>query len=173
MWSSSVRVVRCPMTHTLLVSTRGASPAGGGRFRAISALIGPRFLCCDFADLVRRPIASVVQTVGARQIARLLSFRVNDVGKWRKSLASCTQRSKHPTEPSRLKEIWSEWNARNWQTEAWINYRSDTLHRRPGRKLTGNRLGPQGRSGRRRAASLNQGNWFAAIAAATTWLLVS
>ena len=43
----------------------------------------------------------------------------------------------------------------------------------PGRKLTGKRLNPHGRSGRRRAASRNQRNWFAAIAGAMTWRRVS
>ena len=54
-----------------------------------------------------------------------------------------------------------------------MNYRSDILHLRPGRKLSGKRLSPHGRSGRRRAASRNQRNWFAAIAGAMTWLRVS
>jgi hypothetical protein len=54
-----------------------------------------------------------------------------------------------------------------------MNYRSDILHLRPGRKLSGKRLSPHGRSGRRRAASRNQGNWVAAIAGAMTWLRVS
>ena len=54
-----------------------------------------------------------------------------------------------------------------------MNYRSDILHLRPGRKLSGKRLSPHGRSGRRRAASRNQGNWVAATAGAMTWLRVS
>src|ERR1700747_1327554 len=54
-----------------------------------------------------------------------------------------------------------------------MNYRSDILHLRPERKLSGKRLSPHGRSGRRQAASRNQGNWVAAIAGAMTWLRVS
>ena len=41
------------------------------------------------------------------------------------------------------------------------------------KKLSGKRLSPHGRSGRRRAASRNQGNWVAVIAGAMTWLRVS
>jgi hypothetical protein len=57
--------------------------------------------------------------------------------------------------------------------ESGRNYRSDILHLRPGRKLSGKRLSPHGRSGRRQAASRNQGSWVAAIAGAMTWLRVS
>ena len=34
-----------------------------------------------------------------RANSRLLPFRANDVGKWGKSLASCTEQSEHPGEP--------------------------------------------------------------------------
>jgi len=50
--------------------------------------------------------------------------------------------------------------------------RSDTPQPRLGRKLLRKRLSPHGRSGKRRAASRNQRNWFAAIAGVMTWLRV-
>src|SRR5208283_5592550 len=65
-----------------------------------------------------------------------------------------------------------QWKTRNWRTEAGIS-RSDTPQHRPRRKLLGKRLSLPGRSARRRAASRNQRNWFAAIAGAMTWRRVS
>jgi hypothetical protein len=38
-------------------------------------------------------------------IARLLPFHANDVGKWGKSLSSCTERSEHRSEPLRLRRF--------------------------------------------------------------------
>ena len=60
----------------------------------------------------------------------------------------------------------------NRQRESGIS-RSDTSQHRPRRKLTGKRLSPHSRSGRRRAARRNQKSWSAAIAAAMIWLRVS
>ena len=82
-------------------------------------------------------------------------------------------RANIPTSPYGSRRFKREWNTRNRRTEAGMNYRSDILHLRPGRKLSGERLSPHGRSGRRRAANRNQGNWVAAIAGAMTWLRVS
>ena len=159
------------MTHTLLDSRHTASRARRATW-AIYALIRPRFLCCDFAGFIRLPIASSRPSIRAN--SRLLPFlREWRWKNWGKPLASRADQSKHADQPLRLKEIYREWNTRNRRTEAGMNYRSDILHLRPGRKLSGKRLSPHGRSGRRRAASRNQGNWVAAIAGAMTWLRVS
>jgi len=56
------------------------------------------------AGPIRLPIAPIVQTVDPRQ-CRLLPFCTNDVGKWGKSLASCTGQSEHPSEPLRLRRF--------------------------------------------------------------------
>jgi hypothetical protein len=48
----------------------------GGRFRAISALIWPRFLCCDFAGPIRLPIADRSD----RSNSRLLPIREMTLG---------------------------------------------------------------------------------------------
>jgi hypothetical protein len=92
---------------------------------------------------------------------------------WRNHSLHARTRANIPTSPYGSRRFKREWNTRNRRTEAGMNYRSDILHLRPGRKLSGKRLSPHGRSGRRRAASRNQGNWVAAIAGAMTWLRVS
>src|ERR1039458_3355836 len=158
-----------PMTHTHC-SIRSTEPVvRGGRLRAMSALTRSRLLCCDShspSNRLNRADATMLAN------SQLFSFCANEVGKiWGKPLASRADQSKHPDEPLRLKEIEREWNTRNWRRKAGVNCRSDTPHLRPG--PPGKRLTPQGRSGRRWAASRNQRNWFAAIAGATTWLRVS
>src|ERR1700739_3472116 len=41
----------------------------------------------------------------ARANSRLFSFHANDVGKWRESLASCSEQSKRPSKPLRLRRF--------------------------------------------------------------------
>src|ERR1035437_3926320 len=99
-----------------------------------------------------------------RADSRLLSARMT-LGK----LVETTRFTRRPEQTSRraltAQGDSEQWNRRNRRTEAGIS-RSDTPHLRPG--PPGKRLTPQGRSGRRWAASRNQRNWFAAIAGAMT-----
>jgi hypothetical protein len=81
-------------------------------------------------------------------------------------------RANIPTSPYGSRRFRAKWNTRNWLAEAGIS-RSDTLQNRPGRGLLRRKLSPHGRSGRRRVASRNQKNWFAATAGAMTWRRVS
>src|ERR1035437_1835016 len=108
-----------------------------------------------------------------RANSRLLPFCANDLGK----LAGTTRFTRRPEQTSRraltAQGDSEQWNTRNWQRKADINYRSDTPHLRPGRKLTGKRLSPHRRPGRRWGATRNQTSWFAATAGATTWLRAS
>jgi hypothetical protein len=98
MCSSLRRAICCPNdTHTLLDSRHTASRARRATW-AIYALIRPRFLCCDFADFIRLPIASSRPSIGAN--SRLLPFlREWRWKNWGKPLASPADQSKHPDEP--------------------------------------------------------------------------
>ena len=162
-----------PRRHTHC-SICGTEPVVcGGSFGAISALTKSCLFCGDFGSPIRLPIALIEQTVDARQKPASTDLRERRWKNWGKPLASHAYQSKHPDEPLRLKETRAKWNTRNWRRKAGTNYRSNTLHLRPGRKLTVERLSPYGRCGRRPAASRNQRNWFAAIVGAMTWRRVS
>ena len=142
-----------PMTHTLLVSRHGASPARAGDFGQFPLLRGLVFSAAispvPFAFQSPRSCRPSIRAMG--EITRFMH------GTERTSQRALT-----------AQEIYTKWNIRNWRTERGINCRSDTPHLRLGRKRTGKRLSPHGRSGRSRTASRNQRNWFAAIVGAMT-----
>ncbi len=100
-------------------------------------------------------------------------FCVNDIEKigGNHSLHAAT-RANIPTSPYGSRRLRAKWNTRNRRTKAVIS-QSNTPQLRSGRKLTGKRPSPHGRSGRRWAASRSLTNWFAATARAMIWLRVS
>src|SRR5277367_3412241 len=81
-------------------------------------------------------------------------------------------RANIPTSPYGSRRFKAKWKPRNWLRETSVSL-SDTPQHLLRRVLLGKRLNPHGRSGRRRAASRKQINWFAATAGAMTWLRVS
>ena len=172
MCSSLSRAICCPNdTHIARFATYSQSCAarGFGQFTLSLDLV--------FCAAISR-VSFAFQSPRADRrfgpIAGFSLFCANGVGKTggNHSLHAPT-RANIPTSPYGSRRFKREWNTRNRRTEVRTNYRSDILHLRPGRKLSGKRLSPHGRSGRRRAATRNQGNWVAAIAGAMTWLRVS
>ena len=147
------------MTHTLLDSRHGASRAREILGNIALTQVSSSQLHSPFAfpsPWSRRPLVCAD--------SGLLSVRGN------RSLHAPT-RANIPTSSYGSRRLRAKWNTRNWRKEASIS-RSDTPQHRPRRKLLGKRLSPHDRSGRKRAASRNQTNWFAAIAGAMTWLRV-
>jgi hypothetical protein len=93
------------------------------------------------------------------------------LGKLGEPLASYAYQSKHPDKPIRLKEIHRDGTCENWRKES-VSL-SDTPQPLSRGKVFGKKRSSRGHPGRRRAASRNQRNWFAAIAGAMTWRRVS
>ena len=137
-----------------------------------------RLICGARRKSPERPVPFAFQSPRScrpsiRANSWLLPFRANDVGKigGNHSLHLRT-RANIPASPYGSRRFRAKWNTRNWRRKAGIS-QSDTPRLRLGRKLTGKRLSPHDRSGRRWGASRNQRNSFAATAGATTWLRVS
>jgi hypothetical protein len=96
MWSSSRRAICCPNdTHIARFPARSQS--------------------CTARD--SRNFGSYQDLVYSAAISRV-SFAFQSPAF---PFPPCTQRSKHPSEPLRLRRIQREWNIRNWQTEQGIN----------------------------------------------------
>jgi len=106
------------MTHTLLVSRHGASPARAGDFGQFPLLRGLVFSAAispvPFAFQSPRSCRPSIRAMG--EITRFMH------GTERTSQRALT-----------AQEIYTKWNTRNWPTEAGMNYRSDAPHPRPSR----------------------------------------
>jgi hypothetical protein len=143
----------------------------GGRFRAISALTRSGLSAAIFGSPIRLPIALIEQTVDSRASSPASTLLRETFGK----LGETARFMRRPEQTSR-RALTAQGDLEGMNNQKLANRsghkRSDTPHLRPLRKLTGKSLSPHGCSGRRRAASRNQRNWFAATAGAMTWLRV-
>ena len=175
MCSSLRRAICCPNdTHTLLDSRHTAPVLRGARLGQFTLSLDLVFSAADFAGFIRLPIASSRPSFPGHGPASPFSARMalEKLGKHH-SLHAPT-RANIPTSPygSRRFRVGMEHakQANGSGQELSIGHSSIFG---PQESCPKKGLSPHGRSGRKRAASRNQGNWVAAIAGAMTWLRVS